>query len=254
MSGCEPTLSENPYSATRLTGASQFLGAPGPVGIRGKRNDGCRWPSSAVGSTPVVRRSGRLGSWWPGSRWGFGLGWWFGRRWRFGSWWGRGALVEVDGVGLEAFAERVGVVAGVEVQAAGGPGAVGRGRAGSAGRAEGAAEGVGEAQASFVVAFGVADDAEQAEVVGPVVVTTQAEAVPGVGGTAVLPVKDVMDLQAAASVTTRHGAAAVAAFDEPAQPSGHHAGLAADAQRDPGGFEDGPQVDVTQQQGPQRGG
>jgi hypothetical protein len=168
--------------------------------------------------------------------------------WRCGSWWGRGSLVEVDGVGLEVFAERVDVVAGIDVQAGGGPGGVGDGRGGPPGGTEGASEGVGEAQPAFVVAFGVAADAEEPEVVGPVVVATQTEAVPGVGRAAVLPMEDVMNLQPVAALATGHRAAAVATFDQPAEPSGDDAGLATDAQGGPGDLEHRAQVDVTQQQ------
>src|SRR4051812_8573295 len=64
--------------------------------------------------------------------------------------------------------------------------------------------------------LGASFDAEVAEVVEPVVASAQAEEVGGVGAPVVLPVDDVVDLQAAAALAPRDPAGPVAVLDHAA--------------------------------------
>ena len=68
-----------------------------------------------------------------------------------------------------------------------------------------------------VVDVGVSVDAESALVVEPVVSRAEADEVPGVGGSVVFPVDDVVDLEVVGGVTAGDAAAVVAAFDFGAQ-------------------------------------
>jgi len=63
---------------------------------------------------------------------------------------------------------------------------------------------------------GVEVDAEEAGVVGAVVGPAQGDEVGGVGGSAVFPVPDVVDLQAGGPATAGDAASAVSVFDEAA--------------------------------------
>lgn len=89
--------------------------------------------------------------------------------------------------------------------------------------------GVGEGDAVEVV--GVASDAESALVVELVVAWAEADEVRGVGGAAIAPVDDVVDLDVAVGGAARHPAAAVAAFDDAAGAIGDDALGATDRER-----------------------
>lgn len=81
------------------------------------------------------------------------------------------------------------------------------------------AGGVGEPDA--VVEVGVAGDAETLLVVEPVVCGAEADEVPGVGGSVVGPVDDVVDFDVAVLVAAGNSATTVAVFDEAARAIGH---------------------------------
>ena len=71
---------------------------------------------------------------------------------------------------------------------------------------------VGEDHAVGII--GIAGDAQMAEVVEPVMPTTQGQEIVGVGDPAVLPMDHVMDMEPAITVTSRHPTASVALLDD----------------------------------------
>jgi hypothetical protein len=153
---------------------------------------------------------------------------------------------EVEVAAVEAFAGGWGVGVGSDagdgggaVEVVGACLAVGSlwGWGGLAGGVEGVAPLVGEHDAGcgVVGVIRVAFDAEGALVVSGVVEPAQGEEISGVGGSAVFPVVDVVDLQAGGAVAAGDGAAAVAVFDGASELSVDVAGLASGVERGAGG-------------------